>query len=291
MPLFTAEHALAARHLINLALAEDLGPTGDRTTESLIPDGLKAHADFVFRQDGILAGMPVVKLIVDRFPGLHFLPIFHDGSFVSEKSVIGRLTGPLRSILAVERTALNFLQRMSGVSTKTYRFTELIRGTKAVVLDTRKTSPGWRLLDKYAVDSGGGTNHRVGLYDGILIKDNHLACLGPDAILKAIKEVRAHRINDHLTLEIEVDSLDQFDRALPLNPDIILLDNMHTDLMSEAVRRRNRISPHTQLEASGGINEQTIRAVAETGVDRISVGAITHSAPSLDIALDMNPNR
>lgn len=291
MPAFSPEHALAARQLINLAIAEDLGPTGDRTTDTLIPARLIANADFVFRQSGVVAGLPVVKLIVDYFPGLVFSPFFQDGSFVPEKSVIGCLTGPLRSILAVERTALNFLQRMSGVSTKTRRYVDLIRGTKAVVLDTRKTSPGWRLLDKYAVNCGGGTNHRIGLYDGILIKDNHLAGLGLDSVPKAIEEVRAHQINAHIPIEIEVDSLDQLDRALPLYPDIILLDNMPTHLMVEAVRRRNDISPKTYLEASGGINERTIRAVAETGVDRISVGAITHSAPSLDIALDISSNR
>jgi nicotinate-nucleotide pyrophosphorylase (carboxylating) len=175
---------------------------------------------------------------------------------------------------------------MSGIATMTARYVDAIRGTNAVVLDTRKTAPGWRWLDKYAVACGGGTNHRNGLFDGILIKDNHIAGLGPDGVAEAVRRARAHPANAGLPVEIEVDSLEQLAEVLPLRPEIVLLDNMPPATMAQAVALRNAKSPGTKLEASGGITLATIRAAAESGVDRISVGAITHSAPALDIALD-----
>jgi nicotinate-nucleotide pyrophosphorylase (carboxylating) len=186
-----------------------------------------------------------------------------------------------------ERISLNFLLRLSGVATLTRRYVDLIADLPVLLLDTRKTTPGWRLLEKYAVRCGGGHNHRLGLADGVLIKDNHLAALGSrlDAIAQAVNQARA--MHGHgIPLEIEVDNLDQLDRALPCGPDIVLLDNMPAALLREAVRRRNAMAPGVRLEASGGVNLTTVRAIAETGVDRISVGALTHSAVALDIGLD-----
>ncbi len=195
----------------------------------------------------------------------------------------------MRKILAFERTALNFLQHLSGVATLTARFVDAVAGTKATILDTRKTLPGWRLLEKYAVRCGGGRNHRIGLYDAILIKDNHLAHFvhRGDPIAAAVSAARS-QASPGTTVEVEVDSLDQLDKALRCRPDIILVDNFDLDRLREAVRRRDAVPPRIPLEASGGINLETVRAIAETGVDRISVGALTHSAPALDIGLDFN---
>jgi nicotinate-nucleotide pyrophosphorylase (carboxylating) len=288
-PDFCPETALAARRLVDLALAEDLTPAGDRTSEAVIPEATTATAVFVARSGGVVAGLPVARIASDAFPGLVFHEIVSDGLKVPPRAELAVLSGPLRSILMAERTALNFLQRLSGVATLTSQFVKAVAGTKAVVLDTRKTTPGWRALEKYAVRCGGGTNHRMSLADGILIKDNHLAGLGTGGVSKAVELARADPRNAGLGIEIEVDSLGQLDEALGVKPEIVLLDNMTPDVMREAVKRRNERSPHTKLEASGGINLSTIRAAAETGVDRISVGAITHSAPALDIALDYRP--
>ncbi len=196
----------------------------------------------------------------------------------------------MRSILAVERIALNFLQHLSGIATLTRRYVDAVAGTKAKILDTRKTLPGWRMLEKYAVRMGGGTNHRLSLFDGILIKDNHLAAMrnvapGAGDPIKAAIE-RCREANPSMPVEIEVDSREQLEVALACKPDIILLDNMTIDQIREAVWRRDSQSAATLLEASGGIDLGSVRWIAETGVDRISVGAITHSAPALDIALD-----
>jgi nicotinate-nucleotide pyrophosphorylase (carboxylating) len=203
----------------------------------------------------------------------------------------------MRALLTAERTALNFLQHLSGVATQTRRFVDVVGPLPCRLLDTRKTLPGWRLLEKYAVRCGGGHNHRVGLFDGILIKDNHLASLGrgPAAVTQAIQAAKellekqglaGAAGTDRPELEVEVDDLDQLDAALAAGPDVVLLDNMSLDDLREAVRRRNAVAPGVQLEASGGVNLATIRGIAGTGVDRVSVGALTHSAPALDIALD-----
>ena len=196
----------------------------------------------------------------------------------------------MRSLLAMERTALNFLQRLSGIATMTAQFVTRVAGTKAVILDTRKTTPGWRALEKYAVRCGGGTNHRAGLYDAVLIKDNHLAWLaeGGDPIGQAVKLAREGAPKGTKFIEVEVDTLEQFDRALEVGPDIILIDNLGPEKLAEAVRRRDERAPGILLEASGGVTLATVRALAETGVDRISVGALTHSAPALDIGLDFD---
>jgi nicotinate-nucleotide pyrophosphorylase (carboxylating) len=189
--------------------------------------------------------------------------------------------------LTAERTALNFLQRLSGIATLTHQYVEAVNGCRCQILDTRKTTPGWRLLEKYAVRCGGGHNHRLGLYDGILVKDNHLAALGgdPQAVARAVRLSRETH-GPSLSVEVEVDTIPQLYEALAERPEMVLLDNMDLATLREAVRRRNAVAPEVLLEASGGVSLGTVRAIAETGVDRISVGALTHSAPALDIALD-----
>jgi nicotinate-nucleotide pyrophosphorylase (carboxylating) len=208
-----------------------------------------------------------------------------DGQRVERGTTLATVAGSLRGILAAERTALNFLQRMSGVATLTRKFVDAAAGFKVKLLDTRKTTPGWRLLEKYAVRCGGGTNHRMGLYDGILIKDNHLAGLG-GSVRKAVEQARAYPGNAGLPVEVEVDTLEQLEVALAVRADIVLLDNMTLEQLRLAVARRDAIASGVLLEASGGVNLTTVRDIAATGVDRISVGAFTHSATALDIALD-----
>lgn len=270
--------------LIDLALAEDLGDTGDVTSKATIPEDSQGKAVFVARAPGVLAGLEVAKRVCQRVdPKLVFLPSFVDGDPLKKCDSIATVEGPMRSILSAERTALNFLQRLCGVATLTREFVEAVAGLPARILDTRKTTPGWRLLEKYAVRMGGGTNHRVGLFDMVLIKDNHLAAVMGD-ITAAIRHAREQF--PKLPVECEVESLQQLGVALAAKPDIVLLDNMTVEQMREAVSRRNSDAPSVLLEASGGVNLQTVRAIAETGVDRISVGALTHSAKALDIALD-----
>lgn len=288
MPLSTSE-AAAARALIALALAEDLGDTGDRTSLATIPADTTATAAFVARSPGTVAGLPVAELVcVAVDPGLTFLADVPDGSPVVRGTRIATISGSLRSILAAERTALNFLQRLSGIATLTRKFADAVAGLPVQILDTRKTTPGWRLLEKMAVRAGGGTNHRIGLYDAILIKDNHIAGLGDpaSAVRRSVELARAYPGNAGLPVEVEVDSIDQLRQVLPVMPEIVLLDNMSNEQLREAVAIRDGISPSTKLEASGGVNLTTVRGIAETGVDRISVGAVTHSAVALDIGLD-----
>lgn len=289
MTPFTSAESAAADALIQLALAEDFGTTGDRTSLALIPSEQRGQAVVVARVAGVLAGNTVAERVCSHIhPTLHYQPLLSDGSALHSRSRIALVTGQFRDILAAERTLLNFLQRLSGIASLTRQYVHAVHGTRAVVLDTRKTTPGWRLLEKYAVRMGGGTNHRIGLYDGILIKDNHIAGLTPPdtALVQAVQRARAYPGNAQLAVEIEVDTLDQLTQVLPTQPEIVLLDNMPPELLREAVQLRNMLSPQTQLEASGGVNLTTIRPIAETGVDRISVGAITHSATALDIGLD-----
>ena len=279
---FTPAESAACGRLVELALAEDLGPTGDRTSLATIPEEATGRAVFVARSEGVLAGLPAVAQVaaaVDHRLSVEFLAA--DGDRLAPGTRVAVLAGPLRSLLAAERTALNFLQRLSGVASLTRKYVELSAGYPAKILDTRKTTPGWRLLEKYAVRAGGGTNHRIGLYDGVLIKDNHLAGLNGD-VRGAVDFARA--ANPGLPIEVEVDTLAQLDMALAADADIVLLDNMTSDQMREAVARRG--SAKTLLEASGGVNLTTVRDIAATGVDRISIGALTHSATALDIALD-----
>jgi nicotinate-nucleotide pyrophosphorylase (carboxylating) len=282
----SAAETLSALRLIELALAEDLGATGDRTTLALIPPDSIATAAFVARTGGVIAGLPVTRLVLEAVSReLQLAVAVVDGAKVDAKSTIATVTGPQRAILVAERTALNFLQRLSGIATQSRKFADAVAGLPTTILDTRKTTPGWRLLEKYAVRTGGAANHRIGLSDAILIKDNHIAGVGGD-VRQAIEKARAYPGNAGLPIEIEVDSLSQLDRVLPAKPEIVLLDNMPPEMMREAVRRRNAAAPGTLLEASGGVNLATVRGIAETGVDRISVGALTHSVAALDIALD-----
>jgi len=286
MSTFTPAEAAACRRLVELALAEDLDGAGDCTSTALIPAGQPGRAAFVARTAGVAAGLPAAALVCTAVDAeLAFTPAVADGTRLDRGVVLATVAGPLHSILVAERTALNFLQRLSGVASLTRRYVDAVAGTRAAVLDTRKTTPGWRLLEKYAVRMGGGTNHRVGLYDGVLIKDNHLAGLNGD-VRRAVELARVSPCSAGVPVEVEVDTLEQLEHALAARADIVLLDNMSPDVMRAAVGRRDSVSPGTKLEASGGINLDTIAAVAATGVDRISVGALTHSAPALDIALD-----
>src|SRR5271157_1554441 len=284
---FGEAEARNADTLIALALAEDLAQVGDITCTATIPSQARGTARFVARAPGVLAGLAVAGRLAGHFQlDSQWRPHLADGERLDPGSVIAEIAGPVRSILALERTALNFLQRLSGIATLTARFVAAVEGTRAAIFDTRKTTPGWRVLEKYAVRCGGGHNHRMGLYDAVLIKDNHLAYLesqsGPDAIAAA----GAHAPRSAF-IEVEIDSLEQLERALRCDPDIILVDNLGPEALAEAVRRRDAIAPRIELEASGGVSLATVLDLARTGVDRISVGALTHSAPALDIALDL----
>jgi nicotinate-nucleotide pyrophosphorylase (carboxylating) len=289
MPFNDAE-AAACRRLIELALDEDLAAVGDLTCQAVIPGDLQGRATFTARTAGVVAGVSAVQMICEQFvQGLTFEPLIPDGTRIGRGDRLAVVSGQVRGMLAVERTALNFLQRLSGVASLARKHVDLVADLPCRILDTRKTTPGWRLLEKYAVRCGGGHNHRMGLYDGVMLKDNHLAALarsgGRGTITEAVRLVR-QKYGTTVPLEVEVDTLEQLDEALTAGPDVVLLDNMTVETMREAVRRRNQVAPAVQLEASGGINFQTLRGIAEAGVDRISIGALTHSAPALDIGLD-----
>lgn len=275
------------RALIDLALAEDIG-TGDITSLATVPADRTATAVMLAKQDGVLSGMDVAEDVfrcVD--PSLTFERLKTDGDWVTNPTKIAIVRGNARSLLTAERTALNFVQRLSGVATISAEYAASIAGTSARVVDTRKTTPGMRLLQKRAVVHGGGSNHRFGLADGVLIKDNHLAAIGgQNRIADAINAARS--VAPHtLKIEVEVTNLDELREALDAGADIIMLDNMDTGTMKEAVDIRNRHHASPLLEASGGITLALMPEIAQTGVDLISVGALTHSAPSLDISLDI----
>jgi nicotinate-nucleotide pyrophosphorylase (carboxylating) len=268
---------MTTARLIRVALSEDIGP-GDVTSRLTVPFGRSAHAQLISRANGILAGIDVCRqvfLTLDR--SVRFAPKLKDGARFRKDQVLAEVHGRARSILTAERTALNFIQRLSGIASATRRFVDAVRGTKAAILDTRKTTPGWRVLEKYAVRCGGGTNHRIGLYDMILIKDNHIAVAG--SITTAIERCRSSR----LPMEVETQTLADVEEALTAGAKRILLDNMTVAQMKKVVAL---VRGRAKLEASGGITLKNVRRVAETGVDYISVGAITHSAPAADIALD-----
>jgi nicotinate-nucleotide pyrophosphorylase (carboxylating) len=290
--MFTAAESASCRRLAALALEEDLGVAGgatgvpkDLTSLAVIPPDRRGQAAFVARSPGLVAGLPAAAIVFEG--AADFQPLTPDGTAVQAGTRLAVVAGPMRAILAGERIALNFLQHLSGIATLTRRYVDAVGGLTARVLDTRKTTPGWRLLEKYAVRQGGGHNHRMGLYDGVLIKDNHLAAVGagPSAVAEAVRRARAMH-GTSIPLEIEVDDLEQLEVALRERPDIVLLDNMTPEQLREAVTRRNNGAPGVLLEASGGVTLDTVRTIAETGVDRISVGALTHSAPALDIGLD-----
>jgi nicotinate-nucleotide pyrophosphorylase (carboxylating) len=271
---------LLVEPVVRAALAEDLGRGGDLTS-ALIPADARLACVFAARREGRLAGLAGARIAFQLLdPGLSFEPALADGEDAAPGAVIARVEGNARAILSAERTALNLMGRLSGVATLTRTYVRAVEGTKARITDTRKTTPGLRQLEKYAVRCGGGISHRMGLDDAILIKDNHVAACG--GIAEALK--RARDVAGHLTpIEVEVDGLDQLDAALPFAPQVILLDNFSLDDMRRAVATT---AGRVVLEASGGVNLETVRAIAETGVDVISVGALTHSAPVLDIGLD-----
>lgn len=272
----------AVHRLIALALEEDLG-RGDVTSEALIPPDRQATGEVTVKAPGVVAGLEVAAAVFHAVdPTLGWEALACDGDAVTPGQVVARVTGRARSLLAAERTALNFLQRLSGIATGTARYVEALRGTRARLVDTRKTTPGWRYLEKMAVRAGGGSSHRLDLAGGILIKDNHLALSGSD-IAAAIRAARAYGPHT-VRLEIEVTDLAGVEAALAAGADIILLDNMSLSHMRRAVEL---VAGRALVEASGGITQETIRAVAETGVDLISCGAITHSARALDISLEV----
>ncbi len=319
------------QRLIELAFAEDRRTIGDLTSTALIPPSARGCAVIHARQQGVLAGMPGIPLIMRCFDTCPFddrvddrltwKPACEDGREIVPGDRIGEMSGPAAALLGAERLVLNFLGRLSGIATLTRRYVDLVRGTHAQIYDTRKTTLGWRRLEKYAVRCGGGRNHRTGLYDAVLIKDNHLAFGGPGdsgstsfsktpsssktgvrfTPAEAVRNARNYLTErfppatrpglDGPLLEIEVDTLEQLKEVLPANPDLVLLDNMSPAMLREAVAIRNASvtatsENRTPLEASGGVNLETLRAIAESGVDRISVGALTHSAVSLDFGLD-----
>ncbi len=267
---------LAAQPLIKQTIEEDLGP-GDATSEAVLPADLILQGYVLAKAHGVIAGLPVVEAVFAQVdPALHFRALIQDGYQFAQGTVVAVVEGPARSILAAERIALNFLQHLSGVATLTSAFVDRVRDTNATILDTRKTLPGYRVLEKYAVRVGGGQNHRMGLYDMVLIKDNHVDAAG--SITAAVERCRA----TGLPIEVEVRDLEELREALALDVDQIMLDNMSLDEMREAVRLTNGQTP---LEASGGIDLETVTDIAATGVDYISVGALTHSAPALDLSM------
>ncbi len=329
------------QRLLELAMEEDLGRLGDCTTMALVPADALGRAAVVARQSGVIAGLAAVESTLRRFdPRLRWSPEMQDGASAPPNARLGRIEGPARGILAAERVLLNLLGRLSGVATLTRRYVAAVAGTKARIYDTRKTTPGWRRLEKYAVRCGGGWNHRSGLFEAVLIKDNHIALwkkrdwgLGirdwreggtcappvlppdtgetpvppigkiptpslqspipnPQSLCAAVFVARRYLNSlpatpDRPTIvEVEVDSLQQLDEVLPAEPDLVLLDNMDVDTLRQAVVRRDRINAAIELEGSGGIDLNTVRRVAQTGVERISIGALTHSAVALDIGLD-----
>lgn len=274
----------AISQLIDLALAEDIGP-GDVTSEYFVPKGRQSRAFINAREKGIIAGTEIAKEVFLRVdPETRVKILLEDGSRVSTGALVMEIIGKSCSVLTAERVALNFMQRLSGVATLTDRFVSLISTTEARILDTRKTTPGWRLLEKAAVLAGGGTNHRMGLYDRAMVKDNHLVAEGKLAYLQqAIQDLKSEK--PEVAVELEADTLEQVAEFLTLEGvDQILLDNMSLDELREAVLMREGKTP--LLEASGGVNLDTVRAIAETGVDFVSVGAVTHSAVGLDLGLD-----
>ena len=292
------------RDLVRLAMREDSGEIGDWTTAALVSDEATGRAEVVVRDEGVIAGLPGAEMVLHAVDArLRWRPQREDGQPVRPGDRVATVEGPARALLAAERPMLNLVGRLSGIATLTKRYVDAVAGTKARIYDTRKTTPGWRRLEKYAVRCGGGRNHRTGLYDAVLIKDNHLA-LGegsgtlPVAYTPAEAVARARRfVAEHaaesggggMILEVEVDTLEQLADVLPSGPDIVLLDNMSPAELARAVERRDAVAPHVELEASGGVRLETVRQVASSGVDRISVGALTHAAVWLDVGLDWRP--
>ena len=305
-PVFSKPAQSDCLKLIEMALIEDIGARDldqgvDCTTDAIVPRSANARAAFVSRAAGVLCGVEIAKLAIGKSaPGISLDVAIEDGQPVFPGQEIVVMSGSAHDILTMERTCLNFMCRLSGISTLTREYVQQLAGTQACVLDTRKTTPGWRRLEKYAVACGGGKNHRMGLYDAIMIKDNHLAFFrslvndSDDTIPASIQLARRWIAENKSTLpdrertvlQLEVDTIQQFQIALNTDCDVILLDNMNVEQLRTAVKMRDQTAPNILLEASGGVNLTTIRTIAKTGVERISVGALTHSAINFDIGLD-----
>jgi len=288
-----------AHHVARLAgdwMAEDLGHECDWTSLSVVPAEARCELAVVSRAAGVVAGLPaaaIVATVADA--AVHLEPRLTDGTAVSPGETVATLAGPTRSVLAAERVVLNLLGRLSGIATATRRLVDAVAGTRCRVYDTRKTVPGWRLLDKYATRAGGGWNHRLGLYDAILIKDNHLAAAAAAGLepAAAVRQARAFVTKSippdraaTTVVEIELDSIQQLEPVLRAEPDVVLLDNMAPDELAGCVALRDRTAPGVVLEASGGIRPETVAGIARSGIDRVSTGWPTHHAPWLDVALD-----
>lgn len=272
---------LQTEPIVKAALLEDIR-SGDITTSALIPEGTQAVAHMNFRESGIVCGLKIAVAVFEELDCLaHIETLANEGERIETGRAVLRIEGEARAILTGERVALNFVQRLSGIATLTYQFVEAVAGTNAKIADTRKTTPTLRLLEKYAVRCGGGSNHRFALDDLILIKDNHIALC--DGITKAVKLAREYS-GHAVKVEVECDTLEQVEEAVKAKADIILLDNMTPDELKIAVQK---IDGRAIAEASGGVKLETVRAIAESGVDIISVGALTHSARALDIGLDL----
>lgn len=267
--------------LIDLAIEEDIN-TGDITTESLIPDSLNAVAEMTAKAEGVISGLSLIRRVFEKFEkDIKWTPFVKDGEKVKRGDVILRIEAKYSTLLKGERISLNILQRMSGIATKTADYVNELKGYKTELLDTRKTVPGMRIFDKQAVSDGGAKNHRMGLYDLVMIKDNHIKIAG--SITKAVEQIRKN-VGQGIKIEVETTNLGEVKEALECNVDIIMLDNMSNDLMKEAVMV---VAGRTKTEASGNMTIERLKSVAETGVDYISVGALTHSVTALDISMNI----
>ncbi|MDE5956671.1 MAG: carboxylating nicotinate-nucleotide diphosphorylase [Bacteroidales bacterium] len=270
--------------LLDLGIEEDIN-TGDITTESIIPASMNGVATMTAKQDGVISGLDIVKMVYDRFQdNVVFTPYFKDGDAVRKGDVILRIEASYPTLLRGERLSLNIFQRMSGIATETAKYVRELEGTHTELLDTRKTAPGLRVLDKMAVKHGGGTNHRMGLYDMAMIKDNHIKMAG--GIAKAVEQVRAH-IAEGIKIEVETTNLDEVHQAVEAGADIIMLDNMDNKTMAEAVGIIKASGKGIKTEASGNMNIARLKEVAATGVDYISVGALTHTVKAMDISMNV----
>lgn len=270
--------------LLDLGIEEDIN-TGDITTESIIPESMNAVATMTAKQEGVISGLEIVKMVYDRFQSdVVFTPYFNDGDFVKKGDVILKIEATYPTLLRGERLSLNLFQRMCGIATETAKYVKELKGTSTELLDTRKTAPGLRVLDKLAVKHGGGTNHRMGLYDMAMIKDNHIKMAG--GITKAVEQVRA-RIAEGIKIEVETTNLDEVKEAIAAGADIIMLDNMSNEAMTEAVATIKAAAKGIKTEASGNMSIPRLIEVAATGVDYISVGALTHTVKAMDISMNI----
>ena len=270
--------------LLDLGIEEDIN-TGDITTESIIPESMNAVATMTAKQEGVISGLEIVKMVYDRFQSdVVFTPYFNDGDHVQKGDVILKIEATYPTLLRGERLSLNLFQRMCGIATETAKYVKELKGTTTELLDTRKTAPGLRVLDKLAVKHGGGTNHRMGLYDMAMIKDNHIKMAG--GITKAVEQVRA-RIAEGIKIEVETTNLDEVKEAIAAGADIIMLDNMGNEAMAEAVAVIKAADKGIKTEASGNMSIPRLIEVAATGVDYISVGALTHTVKAMDISMNI----